>query len=143
MKNLKTFSLALAMLISFLTFGQEKTIIGAVSDSSGPLPGASVVIKGTTKGVQTNIDGKYSIKAKTGDILIYSFIGYDSKNITVGTANVINVKLSENSKTLEEVLITGAMGIKRKKDAVFTSALEISSSGAKNVLPQNYLQNKI
>jgi Ca-activated chloride channel family protein len=143
MKNLKTFSLALAMLISFLTFGQEKTITGVVSDSSGPLPGASVFVKSTNKGVQTDVDGKYSIKAKTGDILIYSFIGYDSKNITVGTANVINVKLSENSKNLEEVLITSAMGIKRKKDEVFTSASEISSSGAKNVLPQNYLQNKI
>jgi len=143
MKNLKTFSLALAMLISFLTFGQEKTITGVVSDSSGPLPGVSVVIKGTTKGVQTNFDGKYSIKAKIGDVLIYSYIGYNPKNITVGTANVINVKLSEDAKILEEVLITDVMNIKRKKDAVFTNASEISTSGAKNVLPQNYLQNKI
>jgi Ca-activated chloride channel family protein len=143
MKNLKTFSLALAMLISFLTFGQEKTITGVISDGSGPLPGVSVVIKGTTKGVQSNFDGKYSIKAKIGDVLIYSYIGYNPKNITVGTANVINVKLSEDAKILEEVLITDVMNIKRKKDAVFTSASEISSSAAKNVLPQNYLQNKI
>ena len=142
MKNLKTFSLALAMLISFLTFGQEKTITGVVSDSSEPLPGASVVIKGTTKGVQTNIDEKYSIKAKIGDILIYSFIGYDSKNITVGTANVINVKLSENSKIIEEVVVTSSLGIKREKNTVLKSAKEITIN-CNNPSVYHNLQNKV
>jgi Ca-activated chloride channel family protein len=107
MKNLKVFSLALAMLISFLTFGQEKTITGVVSDNSGPLPGANVFVKNTNKGVQTDVDGKYSIKAKTGDVLSFQYIGYDEKNVTIGSSNVINVKLTEKSQQLDEVIVIG------------------------------------
>ena len=57
------------------SFAQEKTISGIVTDNTGPLPGVNVIIKGTTKGVQTDFDGKYSIKANTGDVLVFSFIG--------------------------------------------------------------------
>ncbi|RTY93435.1 VWA domain-containing protein [Flavobacterium sp. GT3R68] len=119
MKNLKTFSLVLTMLISFLTFGQkdkavigEKTITGIVSDASGPLPGANVAVKGTSRGTQTNLEGKYSIKAKTGEILVFSFIGMKQKTVKIGTASTINVKL-ENAVALQEVVVT-SMSIKRK-----------------------------
>ena len=63
-------------LICFLTFGQEKNITGTVTDKNGPLPGASIVIKGTTNGVASDTYGKYAIKAKSGDILVFSYIGY-------------------------------------------------------------------
>jgi len=99
------FTLLLAFSMQF-SFAQEKTITGVVTDKLGPLPGANVVIKGTTNGVQTDFDGKYSIKAKSGDVLEVSFTGYDKKTVTVGAANSYNVVLSEGV-ILEEVVVVG------------------------------------
>jgi Ca-activated chloride channel homolog len=77
MKSTKLISSAIAMLICFITFGQEKTITGKVTDSNGQeLPGVNVNIKGSQTGVSTGFDGLYSIKAKVGDVLVYSFIGF-------------------------------------------------------------------
>lgn len=106
MKNLKTFSSAIAMLICFVTFGQQKTVNGVVSDDHGPLPGANVVVKGTTRGVQTNYDGKYSIIAKEGETLVYNFIGMQDQEKVVGKSNVINVTLKASTQTLQEVVVT-------------------------------------
>jgi len=109
MKNLKKFSLGIAMLISFLTFGQElsfKTITGTVSDRSGPLPGANIVVKGTSRSTQTDFDGKYSIQAKEGETLVFSFTGYNNKSQKVGKSNTINVIL-EDGVQLSEVIIDG------------------------------------
>ena len=69
------------------SFAQEKTVTGTVTDGKLPLPGANVVIKGTKGGVSTDIDGKFSIKAKSGDVLVVSFTSYETKTITVGAAN--------------------------------------------------------
>jgi len=103
--------LLLAFVVQF-TFAQEKTISGTVTDDSGPLPGVSVIIKGTTKGTETDFDGKYSIKANTGDILVFSFIGMAKQEKTVGETNKVNVVLVANN-ILDEVVVT-SLGIKRK-----------------------------
>ena len=69
----------LTLLLAFvvqISFAQQKTISGTVSDNSGPLPGVSIVIKGTTIGTETDFDGKYSIKAKSGNVLIFRYLGY-------------------------------------------------------------------
>ncbi len=95
------------------SFAQEKTITGTVSDSSGPMPGVNVVVKGTTRGVSTGFDGKYSIKAKEGESLIYSFMGLSDVTKVVGTTSVVNVTMKEDSKILDAVVVT-AFGIKRK-----------------------------
>ncbi|WP_298137646.1 von Willebrand factor type A domain-containing protein [Flavobacterium sp.] len=126
MKNLKVFSLAIAMLISFLSFGQENTITGVVSDNLGPLPGANVIVKSTNKGVQTNVDGKYFIKAKTGDILIFQFTGYETKNVTVGKSKVINVKLVENVQKIDEVVVT-SFGRKKEVKRLAYSTQKVES----------------
>ncbi|MCB0742697.1 MAG: carboxypeptidase-like regulatory domain-containing protein, partial [Ignavibacteriae bacterium] len=87
------FSGFLTLFLAFLvqvTFAQEKTISGTVSDETGPLPGVSIIIKGTTKGTETDFDGKYSIQANTGDILVFSFVGMKPQEITVGIPNTIN-----------------------------------------------------
>ena len=68
------FTLLVALSMQF-SFAQEKTVTGVVSDDKGTLPGANVVVKGTSTGVQTDMDGKYSIKVKQGENLVYSFIG--------------------------------------------------------------------
>ncbi|MFY7739974.1 MAG: YfbK domain-containing protein [Flavobacterium sp.] len=108
MKSSKLISSVLAMLICFLTFGQEKNITGTVTDKNGPLPGASIIIKGTTNGVATDTYGKYAIKAKSGDILVFSYIGYQTKGVTVGTSNTINVVLNELSNQLQDVVVVGS-----------------------------------
>jgi Ca-activated chloride channel family protein len=108
MKSSKLISSVIAMLICFLTFGQEKNITGTVTDKNGPLPGASIVIKGTTNGVASDTYGKYAIKAKSGDVLVFSYIGYQTKGVTVGTSNTINVVLNELSNQLQEVVVVGS-----------------------------------
>ena len=69
-------SLMLIMLFSSITMlAQQRTISGIVSEESGGIPGVSILIKGTNKGTETDFDGKYSIKANTGDVLVFSYIG--------------------------------------------------------------------
>lgn len=137
MKNLKTVSLAIAMFISFLTFGQEKTITGIVSDSYGPLPGTRINIKGTNNGTQTDVDGKYSIKAAVGNVLQFQFTGYNDKNVTVGASNVINVTLEENIQKIDEVVVT-SYGIRKETKKLAYSTQKVSSKelvGNSNVAP--------
>ena len=98
-------TLLLAFIVQF-TFAQEKTISGTVSDETGPLPGVNVIIKGTTNGTETDFDGKYTLTANTGDVLVFSFIGMASKDVTVGASSTINVVLKADN-VLEEVIILG------------------------------------
>ena len=102
------FSGILTLLLAFIvqvTFAQEKTISGTVTDDSGALPGVSVVIKGSTAGTQTDFDGNYTIQANVGDILQFSFVGMTSKEVTVGISDTIDVVL-EADNILEEVIVT-------------------------------------
>jgi TonB-linked SusC/RagA family outer membrane protein len=94
------------------SFAQEKTITGVVSDGTGPLPGVNVVVKGTTKGVSTGFDGAYSIKAKEGETLVFSFMGMREVSKVIGASNVMNTVLQEDSKVIGEVVVT-AFNIKR------------------------------
>ena len=99
-------TLLLALTVQ-LSIAQEKTVSGTVSDASGALPGVSVLIKGSTNGTETDFDGKYSIKAKTGDVLSFSFLGYKNVEKTVGAESTINVMLEEDANVLDEVVVTG------------------------------------
>ncbi|GAA4805897.1 SusC/RagA family TonB-linked outer membrane protein [Litoribaculum gwangyangense] len=103
------FSGILTLLLAFvvqLTFAQERTVSGTVSDASGlPLPGATVIVKGTTSGTSTDFDGKYSIQASQGATLVFSFVGYSTKEITVRASNTINVSLAEDAESLDEVVV--------------------------------------
>ncbi|MFC6096504.1 alpha-2-macroglobulin family protein [Flavobacterium qiangtangense] len=96
-----------------------KYITGVVSDLTGPLPGATVNIAGTTRGAQTDIDGEYKIKALFGETLIFSYLGYDDSSITIND-NTIDATLIEGVTT-GEVVVTGALGIKKKLNAVGSS----------------------
>ncbi|MFG6685606.1 SusC/RagA family TonB-linked outer membrane protein [Mariniflexile sp. HNIBRBA6329] len=124
------FSGILTLLLAFvvqLTFAQEKTISGTVSDASGlPLPGATVLVKGTTSGTSTDFDGKYAIKANTGATLVFSFVGYTTKEIRVAASNSINIQLSEDTAVLEEVVVT-ALGIKREKASIGSAVTTVNS----------------
>jgi len=137
MKKFKIISLGIAMLISFISLAQEKTITGTVSDASGPLPGANVVVKGTQRGVATQFDGSYSIKAKEGETLVYSFMGMQDVIKTVGASNIINVVMQDNSQKLSEVVVT-AYAIKRKK-SVKTSSYQTVSGVTVTNAPSNVI----
>jgi len=105
------FSAILTLILAFIvqfTFAQEKTISGVITDQDGlPLPGASVVIKGTATGTQSDFDGNYTIQANTGDILVYSFVGQRTEERTVGASNTISIELGVDSQALEEVIVVG------------------------------------
>ena len=111
-KWILTLLIALSMQFSF---AQEKTVSGVVSDQTGPIPGVNVVVKGTSNGVQTDFDGKYAIKAKTGDVLVFSFIGMNNSNVTVGASNTVSVKMTSDSQNLEEVVVVAYGKVKKSE----------------------------
>ena len=80
----------------------------------GPVIGATVKIKGTNNGVITDFDGKYSINAKPGDVLVITFVGAKPYEVTIGNASTYNIKLESNSQELEEVVVVG-YGVQKKK----------------------------
>lgn len=112
------------VLITAFGFAQQSTISGvikAASDNS-TLLGASVIIKGTNTGVSSNFDGEYSIKADVGDVLVFSYVGYLKKEITVSLTTTINVNLVADSQSLEEVIVV-AYGTTTKE--AFTGSVNV------------------
>ncbi|GGF25485.1 SusC/RagA family TonB-linked outer membrane protein [Echinicola rosea] len=112
----------------------EKTVTGKITDEDGvTLPGVSVLVKGTTTGTVSDIDGNYSIEVPEGEAtLVFSFIGYSTQEMAVGNQSTINIQLKENTAQLEEVVVTGYM-TQRKADltgaiaAVSTEEIEKNS----------------
>ncbi|MBT27906.1 MAG: SusC/RagA family TonB-linked outer membrane protein [Flavobacteriaceae bacterium] len=117
MKKLFFRALVMSFLMTFQLGFAQKTVSGTVTDTSGvPLPGATVVVQGTSNGVTTNFDGDYSISASEGDVLVVSFVGFESASATVGAASTYDFSLSEGN-ALEEVVVT-ALGISREKKSL-------------------------
>lgn len=130
----KKLNAILTFLLTFLlqqTFAQEKTISGTISDQTGPLPGVTILIKGTSKGTQSNFDGNYTIKAKNGDVLVYSFLGMKTINKTINDSKTINIVMQIDNNQLDEVILT-AQGIKKEARALGYSIKTIN----KDVLEQ-------
>jgi hypothetical protein len=116
---LLTFCIALFVQFSY---AQEKTITGTVTsvEDGLPLPGVNVIVRGTTRGVQTDFDGMYSIQASTGETLVFSYVGLKSTEVVVGSINTINISLDLDN-TLDEVVVV-AYGIEKASNV--TSAIE-------------------
>ena len=122
--------LVVFLLTAQLSFAQ-KTVTGVVSDPDGlPLPGATVIVQGTTTGVTTDFDGNFSINVSEGQTLEFSFVGYESSAVAVGAGNVINVSLSLGNQ-LEEVIVT-SLGITREKRALGYAVSEVDNSQIEN-----------
>jgi TonB-linked SusC/RagA family outer membrane protein len=101
-----------------LGYAQEKAVSGTVTDPSGiPIPGVNIVVLGTTNGTQTDFDGKYNIKANSGDQLVFSYVGLKSQTITLGESNSVDLTMEEDAAALDEVVVT-ALGIKREQKAL-------------------------
>ena len=101
-------TMLLFVLCTATAFAQQKTIKGTVVDATGqPIIGANVSVKGTTIGIITDIDGKYTLQVPNNSTLAISYIGYVSQNIAVGNQSTINVTLKEDTQNLEEVVVVG------------------------------------
>ena len=110
-----TVLLVLLLFIGIQAAFAQRTVTGKVTaENHAPLPGVTVVIKGTTSGTSTNGNGEYSISVPNNQtVLQFSFIGFQQKEVTVGSQSTINVVLEESTEELDEVVIT-ALGIKRE-----------------------------
>ena len=116
--NLKTFFTALLLTVGLVTSAQ--TVSGIVTSDDGPLPGATVVVKGTSNGVSTDFDGNFSINAPADAILEVSFVGFSSQDVPVNGQDNLTITLAADNE-LDEVVVTG-YGSVTKKDA--TGAIE-------------------
>ena len=108
-------SIIMYTLMSTSVFAQEKTVTGKVNDPSGqPLPGVTVLVKGTKKAVSTDFDGKYSVSVSTGGTLVFSYIGFKTKEQKVGNSNTYTISLDTENESLNEVVVVG-YGTQKKK----------------------------
>ncbi len=112
---------------------QQKTVTGTVTSSEDNLgiPGVTVQVKGTTLGVVTDLDGKYSIQASPGQILVYRFTGQKTQEATVGVSNTMDIVLQPDLLNLEEVIVV-AYGV-QKREASTGSVGEVKSSEIQNI----------
>lgn len=114
----------------------ERMITGVVMDNFNlPLPGATVLIKGTSKETQTDFDGKFSIRAKKGEILEFSFVGMEKQTVKIENSSNYNIALVDNSQSLEEVVVV-AYGT-QKKQSVTSSVTSVSSNEIKKDRKRN------
>ncbi len=100
---------------------EEKRIEGTVVEFNEPLPGVNIIIKGTNRGTVTDFDGNFSILVNEGDSLIFSYVGFDEKEVIVTTTNTISVAMESNSSQLEEIVVTA---MSAKKNAVLTQSVQ-------------------
>lgn len=116
----------------------QQVITGTVSDARGPLPGASVLVKGTTRSAVSDLEGKFSITASPDDILIFSFTGFKNVEIVVGTQRTLNITMQENSTNLEELTINAGYYNVKQKEATGSiariTAKDIETQPVTNVL---------
>ena len=143
----KFFTILSSFLLVF-AFGfsvQAQSISGTVTDDNGvPLPGATVLVEGTSNGVSTDFDGNYSISASSGDTLVFSFVGYSNQSVVVGSSATVNVSLQPDN-ALSEVVVT-ALGVKRNVKAVGYSITQVGGeelSDNKTTNAINALQGKV
>src|SRR5690554_2864215 len=129
-EDLQTTSKEIEKVISDLTVQQQSTVRGKVVDQEGePLPGVTITIEGTPRGVITDIDGTYSITAEPSDKLVFSFVGMENQIVEVGNQTTINIELFEKVDELDEVTIV-AFG-KQKKESVISSISTVNTSELK------------
>jgi len=125
--------------MSVFAFAQGRTVTGTITDTTGePMIGVNVLVKGTTNGSITNLDGEYSISnVENNSVLSISYIGYIPQDITVGSQSIINVVLKEDSQSLEEIVVVG-YGVQKKSDLtgsiVSVNSDRIASVGTSSVM---------
>lgn len=136
-KVLLGFALSFLTIVSVLA--QSKTITGRVTSSEEPegVPGASVVVKGTTQGTVTDLDGSYSISVPAdANVLVFSFVGYLTKEVNIGSSTTINVQLDPDVKLLSEIVVTG-YGTQERRD-ITGSVASINNTAIENLVAPSF-----
>ena len=125
---------------------QDGSVTGIVSDAMGPVIGASVVVKGTTNGIMTDLDGKFTLKGvKKGDIIQISYIGYKTKEVAYTGKSSLKIFIEEDAQALDEVVVT-ALGMSREKKSLGYAMTELKGEDIAKVNspnPINGLQGKV
>ncbi|MCU4166630.1 SusC/RagA family TonB-linked outer membrane protein [Carboxylicivirga caseinilyticus] len=123
-------------------FAQGKSVTGKVTSSEDgmPIPGVSVVEKGTTNGTITGVDGVYTLNATQGTVLVFSFVGMTSQEVTVGDATTYNVALDPEIFGVDEVVVT-ALGLAREKKALGYAVTELKSEDVNLVKDPNVINS--
>ncbi len=120
--------MGLLVFMGFFAHGQQRQITGTVKDAidDTPLPGVTIVIKGTTQGTTTDIDGNFSLTASPGDILVFRFIGMQTREILIDDQRELEVMMASDVATLEQVVVT-ALGIKREERTLTYNVQSVQS----------------
>jgi len=119
-------TLFLALIVQ-ISFAQQRTISGTVFDESGPLPGVSIIIKGSTNGTETNFDGNYSIRVNKGAILVFNYLGYKIVERKIENSNVVNVTLSVDANVLKEIIVTGYTTTSKAKASTASTQIDATT----------------
>ena len=147
MKKTHTILIAVFSIVFTLNVqAQEKRVSGVViSKSDGTsLPGVSIAVQGTTRGTETDFDGKYTIRTSVGEILNFSFLGMKTKTVTIGSSNTLNIALEDDADQLDEIVVT-ALGIKKSRKTLTYSAQDVKGDDltrVKQTNPINSLSGK-
>jgi TonB-linked SusC/RagA family outer membrane protein len=136
----KLFLISLLFLLVQTAFAQTQTITGTVKNKADgiPIPGVTVLIKGTTKSSVTDLDGKYAIVAAPTDVLVFSYIGFETKEFKA-TSPTINLNLSEGAESLKEVTVTGAFGINRPKASLGYATQGVKGADIADTQRENFV----
>ncbi len=102
-------TLLLALVVQ-ISFAQQKTVTGKVSDASGPLPGVTVIVKGTDTGTQTDFDGNYTIKASVNDVISFSYVGFKTYDLTVVSSKTNYDQAAMNLATSGRKILSELLG---------------------------------
>ncbi len=140
--KVRNYGLVLVLLLFSITasYAQERTITGTVTAAADglPLPGVNVIVKGTTRGTQTDFDGKYSIRASATDILVFSFVSMKTVELPVGSTSTLDLAMDEDVESLDEVVVTGYTTTTKTKSSV--SSVRVSSETIENRPNASFVQ---
>lgn len=137
---LRCIALLLFSTMTIAAYAQQ-TVTGTVSERTGQsIPGASVAEKGTTNGMSTNADGKFTLTVKPGATLVVSFLGFKTREVVVGNSTTINVILENSDNALTEVVVT-ALGIKREKKSLGFAVQEVKGQTLANAKEPNFVNS--
>ena len=122
--------------------GKERTITGQVVDAKGePLIGVSILVKGTTDGAITDLDGNYKIVTKSNNpVIVYSYIGYKTQEIPLKGQTAINITMMDDTQVIDEVVVT-ALGIKRSEKALSYNVTQVDAESALAVKDANFINS--
>ena len=136
MKNISYLLCCLLLFVSSALYAQQVNVKGIVSDATGePLPGVTINVKGTTTGTITDMNGKFSTNAKKGNILIFSYVGYQTVEKPVSDS-FMEITMKEGAVQVNEIVVT-ALGIKKEKKALAYSVTEVKGDDMNRVKTSN------